>query len=46
MLGVTCMARLWGLSVTQMMSQLHSNVRFMGRSVKFVNSVDLLGVLL
>ena len=27
-------------------SQLHSNVRFMGRSVEFVNSVDLLGVLL
>ena len=25
-------------------SQLHSNVRFMGRSVEFVNSVDLLGV--
>ena len=24
--------------------QLHSNVRFMGRSVEFVNSVDLLGV--
>ena len=24
-------------------SQLHSNVRFMGRSVEFVNSVDLLG---
>ena len=23
-------------------SQLHSNVRFMGRSVEFVNSVDLL----
>ena len=27
-------------------SQVHSNVRFMGRSVEFVNSVDLLGVLL
>ena len=26
--------------------QLHSDVRFMGRSVEFVNSVDLLGVLL
>ena len=26
--------------------QLHSNVRFMGRSVEFVNSVDLLGFLL
>ena len=25
-------------------SQLHSNVRFMGRSVEFVNSVHLLGV--
>ena len=25
-------------------SQLHSNVRFIGRSVDFVNSVDLLGV--
>ena len=25
-------------------SQLHSNVRFMGRSVEFVNCVDLLGV--
>ena len=25
-------------------SQLHSNVRFIGRSVEFVNSVDLLGV--
>ena len=25
-------------------SQSHSNVRFMGRSVEFVNSVDLLGV--
>ena len=25
-------------------SQLHSNVQFMGRSVEFVNSVDLLGV--
>ena len=25
-------------------SQLHSDVRFMGRSVEFVNSVDLLGV--
>ena len=25
-------------------SQLHSNVRFMGRCVEFVNSVDLLGV--
>ena len=25
-------------------TQLHSNVRFMGRSVVFVNSVDLLGV--
>ena len=25
-------------------SQLHSNVRFMGRSVEFVNNVDLLGV--
>ena len=25
-------------------SQLHSNARFMGRSVEFVNSVDLLGV--
>ena len=24
--------------------QLHSDVRFMGRSVEFVNSVDLLGV--
>ena len=23
--------------------QLHSNIRFMGRSVEFVNSVDLLG---
>ena len=27
-------------------SQLHSDVRFMGRSVDFVHSVDLLGVLL
>ena len=25
-------------------SQLYSNVRFMGRSVEFLNSVDLLGV--
>ena len=25
-------------------SQLHSNVRFMGRSVEFVNSIDYLGV--
>ena len=25
-------------------SQLHSNVRFTGRSVEFVNSVDVLGV--
>ena len=25
-------------------SQLHSNARFMGRSVEFVNSVDLLEV--
>ena len=25
-------------------SQVHSNARFIGRSVNFVNSVDLLGV--
>ena len=25
-------------------SQLHSNVQFIGRSVDFVNNVDLLGV--
>ena len=30
--------------IDRICSQLHSNVRFIGISVEFVNSVDLLGV--
>ena len=35
---------LFNLSKTKCMLIEHSNVRFMGKSVEFVNSVDLLGV--